>query len=338
MVMTILFGSEFFTKGKSTMKKNIMIIIILLICFFTIHGCTILEPNEELILPPTIVDSESLKIRIDLDPQYFIVDGKVVNLRKQISNSAVEEYAAGIENAIDVDCSRFVFCEDGSVVDLYEVIDTSMMSEEPTLSCSLNDVSDILQIESVGGYYAVKSPNGIEGFEAIDHAKDLAHSGLVGEPFVVLQKDGTVYCQDWALWLGKSIDSEAFPEVSTWTEIVDVAAGKDFVIGLNANGEVLSTGIDFTPKDVIKIDVINLDYEYYVPVALTADGKLIFGNHPQYVDSAIKEAEHLTDIRDFTWSVRGVSVDPLVILAQRSDGSLIGTTNDIYNPEYVSQP
>ena len=48
----------------------------------------------------------------------------------------------------------------------------------------------------------------------------------------------------------------------------------------------------------------------------------------------LTQAESFTDIVDFTY----YDGNEFVILAQKADGSLIATTNNIYNPEYVSQP
>ena len=76
------------------------------------------------------------------------------------------------------------------------------------------------------------------------------------------------------------------------------------------------------------------DYYEFYPIALTSDGTFIFPeDYPSSLSKQVLEASEFTDITDFI--IHGFGD---IILAQKSDGSLIATTNDVYNPEYVSQP
>ena len=163
---------------------------------------------------------------------------------------------------------------------------------------------------------------------------------MVKSPCFIYANNGKVYQftdpaeqyieHDDILTVDGKIRDEKFHETTSWENVIDYCACKDFIIALTAYGNVLSSGIDFSVDNAVKIDIID---NYDIPVALTSDGKLVFGDSQQFSD-ILTQAESFTDIVDFTYYVG----NDLVILAQKSDGSLIATTNDIYNPEYVSQP
>ena len=144
----------------------------------------------------------------------------------------------------------------------------------------------------------------------------------------LLNSDGTVSC-------------EYFPETEQWTDIIDFAVCEDYIIGLTSNGNMVSVGIDFTAENIVKIDLMEYpkdDYYGFCPIALTSDGTFIFPkDYPVSLYKQVVEASGFTDVMDFI-IFPDTGSEGCIILAKKSDGSLIATTNKIYNPEYVSQP
>ena len=142
---------------------------------------------------------------------------------------------------------------------------------------------------------------------------------------VMLNSDGTIDCN-------------TFPEVSEWTDIVDFEGCDDYIVGLKSNGELVSVGIDFTAKNIVAIgNMFVQEFKSYWPVALTADGTLIFPEgYGTEFESVICQARNFTDVVDFICIK--LTDSSLAILALRTDGSLIATKKlQNYNSEYINQ-
>ena len=164
-----------------------------------------------------------------------------------------------------------------------------------------------------------------------------------------LNSDGTVTCS-------------AFPETAEWQNVVDMSCAYwDYtelkaVFGLTSSGEVLSAGVDFTAENIVKLEVYSFDSDPVVPVALTADGRLIF---PDYLLEESESVEigvpldplqpvsdglsmcdvahasmEFTDVEDFVLTcVNGV--DGYIMIVKKTDGSLHVTKNNYYDTEYL---
>lgn len=325
------------------MRKAALFIILICLLFITTFACSINDPSfkQQLSVDTEIQDlsvrddeKPRLELKDSIDSMWAVKDGKVFCIQKFSGDTGHDKIATEIENAVCVYQSRYVYCKDGSCVDLYG-------SPFERWSYYLYpDVDPILREGSEwDGTYPVfelikelKSSCGIRRIEKI--------SGMVKSPCFIYANNGKVYQftdpaeqyieHDDILTVDGKIRDEKFHETTSWENVIDYCACKDFIIALTAYGNVLSSGIDFSVDNAVKIDIID---NYDIPVALTSDGKLVFGDSQQFSD-ILTQAESFTDIVDFTYYVG----NDLVILAQKSDGSLIATTNDIYNPEYVSQP
>ncbi len=299
--------------------------------------------------------SNMMKVNEDIvtDSCYAVYDGKVISLRKETySETTYETYAEKviktINNAVGVYCERFVFCEDGSVLDLYdteyrinEVVEPSSkdyyLENECTVSLleELNKTCGIKDIRFAydGNAYHVYAGDGyiyeLDSLPNIDYKK-------FKDP--VLNDDGTLNCN-------------SFPETSSWTNVIDYRLCDDFIIALTSDGKVLSSGIDFNLENIKKIDICNIDNMCSIPVALSSDGNLIFGEFEEDYSMAVTEydrqmiedlykeirqsvklAEKITDLKDFLVDARTSS---LQILGKKTNGSLISNA-DIYNSEYVT--
>ncbi len=262
---------------------------------------------------------------------YAIKDGNLVWIKKSSPKSL--EFLESIEDVVDVYCDRFAFLKNGDVVDLYgrtpeeiiqEVIDPEVPNYDSLKEVTLSTVENLYQNIGIKKFYdppvvsyVIRANDGNVYY--LDLRANLADTVEVQKD--ILSEDGKIY-------------NAKFPETYLWENVVDYSSCEDFIIGLTSEGLVLSSGIEFWVENAVKINTIYFNSQR-IPVALTADGKLVFGDdYPQYVETAIKEAESFSDVCDFTWVIKG---DDLVILVQKSDGTLWATTNDIYNPEYVNQ-
>jgi len=353
------------------MMNRIYFFLIISILFVTISSCSNEEPTvipdqtpsdsvQDTILDPEIQESQDVEIHLlkweeNLDNMWAVLDGKVYCIQKASGNTLMDSIASEIENAVCVYHSRFVFCEDGSFVDLlgspferwsyylYPDIDPVLregsewdgtypvfeLIKELNSSCGIRNISRVYGM--VQAPYYIYANNG-----KVYHFEDPASQ--YDEYDDILTPDGKIY-------------DEKFPETSSWENITDYRSCEDFIIGLTSDGKVLSSGIEFAVENAVKIDIIYL-IDQRIPAALTADGKLVLGEikedysdidgttadriekYYQELRDVLIQAENFTDIVDFTY----YDGSDFVILAQKSDGTLIATSNDVYNPEYVSQP
>ena len=120
--------------------------------------------------------------------------------------------------------------------------------------------------------------------------------------------------------------------------------------------EISSAGVDFTAENIVKLEVYSFDSDPVVPVALTADGRLIF---PDYLLEESESVEigvpldplqpvsdglsmcdvahasmEFTDVEDFVLTcVNGV--DGYIMIVKKTDGSLHVTKNNYYDTEYL---
>ncbi|MBQ2915334.1 MAG: hypothetical protein IJE51_00935 [Clostridia bacterium] len=336
------------------MRKAALFIILIYLLFATACNSENNHENSDIKENPVTYFSYS----------YVVKDGKILPLMKAFE---FEDYTA-IDNAVSIHSNRFILCSDGKFIDILDSEFRRELFPTNNIIDKLNEDCEIEKIESHGSTAVKIYTKDGELYEILESTIEsmAADAALSVEEFlktydpaslvkisnyeetkkdkavyfstnyygkytsykVVLNNDSTVSCM-------KESDSEwvpydGFPELSKWKNIVDIKARKGIIIGLQSDGKVLSSGMDFSVDNAVKIDIID---NYDIPVALTSDGKLVFGDSQQFSD-ILTQAESFTDIVDFTYYVG----EDLVILAQKSDGSLIATTNDIYNPEYVSQP
>ena len=349
---------------KNLMFKKICLLLVAGILLMAVSSCSI---NGSPVDPQPPIDAEKqdpsenqTELKNTLDNKWIVLDGKVLYLKQKYIEDYVLSNASKIDNAVSVIDGRFVLCDDGTYKDLFETSES--VEEYPTVNIinTLNSGCGIYKItrEVLDNSYLVyiyandgtlytinEMPKELfgqndEGYEAyireygpITHEDRVAVSTYekadneqqlyrwVGNDMeqhtVLWNEDGTVSC-------------DYYPEVSQWGRVKDLAVCKDVILGLTEDGKVLSVGTDFSVDNAVKIDIID---NYNIPVALTADGILVFGK-TQYFAAVLAQASEFTDIVDFTY----YDGSEFVILAQKSDGSLIATTNDVYNPEYISQP
>ncbi len=289
-----------------------------------------MEPveKEEIQVDIMVQDSEkTIQDRSFIDPMYVVENGKVICYRYKNSYLMYEKVAESIENALYVDEKRFVYCDDGSVELLYEYNPHSYGYMMAAYVKSINRKDGICKIESFNEEYVITTKNGkvyyyFKGIKELE-AKKMTQPEYDSSFWIVLNHDGTVYCMDSQ----GEVDSEKFPELSNWTDIFDVSCGRDFVIGLKSNGEIVSTGIDFSAENIVMIDVVNW-WRKDIPMALTSDGNIIV---PEQFKSepAICDAISYTDVVDFL-PIGGIN-DDVVILAKKADGSIMGTDGTYYS-------
>ena len=121
-----------------------------------------------------------------------------------------------------------------------------------------------------------------------------------------------------------------------------------FILALTSDGKLLSSGIEFEHENIVKFDIWDFGTggSNYgdLPVALTADGNLIFGelinrDVSEYLlknwDKQIEIAKSFTDVKDFTYTF---PAENLIIIVQKSDGSVWATQNDSSFTENVNIP
>ncbi len=350
---------------KNLMFKKICLLLVAGILLMAVAACT---ANESLDPTPSDPDNQGAS-EVENDCTYFsydfaVKDGKVLPLLKEHS---LFEYSA-IDNAVSVYEGRFVLCDDGKFKDLYDSESKRELYPTNDLIDELNEGCGIWKIEcpdaftvkiyaNDGKMYKIKETTvesmaadsglsveeflqtydpasrvKVSEYEKTESKKEASFTEIVEGKAVlykiVLNDDSTVLClkyvnSEWAPY-------EGFSEFAEWKNIVDIVAVQSVIIGLQEDGKVLSVGTDFSVDNAVKIDIID---NYNIPVALTADGKLVF-DETQYFADVLIQASEFTDVADFTY----YDGSEFVILAQKSDGTLIATTNDVYNPEYVCQP
>ncbi len=332
------------------MKKYLYYVLIFII--FLISSCNF---EEKYVFNKDLENQVGMDVFIEtkfdvndsLDSHWAVKDGNLFWLLKR---QKVDEK---IENAIKVYYSRFVFCTQNTFVDLYgsplerwpyyqQGEDFSLYEFKEwngtypvfDLINELNNSCGIRYIEQEYGwdepFYYIHANNG-----KIYQFSDPAEQYL--EYADILTVDGKIY-------------DEKFPETASWENVVDYRICEDFIIALTSDGKVLTSGIDFSVENAVKIDIIYTHQK--IPAVLTSEGTLVFGKikedysniygttlealqkYYQGLQTTLTQAESFTDIVDFTY----YDGNEFVILAQKADGSLIATTNNIYNPEYVSQP
>lgn len=328
------------------MRKTFLALTVLLSVFFA--GCSA-QQNIEPVLGETLGWRGSLAVR----------DGKVLLLKadKQYHYSSAEiENAAKIENAVCIHSSRFVQCDDGTFKDLLETEDRNALYPTVDIINELNETCGIWKIIDSGdslseGNWAVyiyandgtlysinetpldnsfwelakEERIAVSSYEKdFEIARDKDFIRIGRELYeVFLNDDGTVAC-------------DFYPEISEWNDIVDIASYEEKLLGLTSDNKILSAGCELSAENVVEFGFIHQGYN--IPYALTSEGKIIFEDYsdmmPEHHRTVLAQAESFTDVVDFTYIVN----PDLTVLALKSDGSLIATTNDIYDPEYVSQP
>ena len=153
----------------------------------------------------------------------------------------------------------------------------------------------------------------------------------------ILEHDGTLNCPQ-------------FPEAEEWTDIVDYRMCDSFILGLTSNGKLLSSGIEFEHENIVKFDIWDVcgwdSNQGDLPVAITADGNLLFGELTsreeissekilENIDKQIETAKTFTDVEDFTfYGPNGY----LYIIVQKTDGSIWATQKHDTFTEYVNIP
>ena len=284
--------------------------------------------NNEIQIDNNVQNLEkTMQDRTYLDSMYAVEKGKIVNYRNKNSYIMYEKVAESIENAVYIDSERFVFCDNGSIELLYE----PQFYDDPIVYY-IKRINREVGIKGIEAYsdrqqYVITTKNGkvyyyFKGIKELE-AKKMTQPEHDNSFWIVLNHDGSVYCMNRQ----GEIDVEKFPELLTWTDIFDVSCGRDFVIGLKSNGEIVSTGIDFSAENIVMIDVVNW-WRKDIPMALTSDGNIIV---PEQFKSepAICDAISYTDVVDFL-PIGGIN-DDVVILAKKSDGSIIGTDGTYYS-------
>ncbi len=295
------------------------------------------------------------EVKIHIDDTWSIIDGKVVCIKNDSGYSLSDKISSEINNAVCVYQSRFVLCEDGSCIDLYgSPFERWPYYLYPEIEPEFREGSEWDGTYPV--FELIKELYNSCGIRVI-----MKNAGMDKSPYFIHANNGKVYQfndpaeqyfeYDDILTADGKIYSEKFPETASWENVVDYRICEDFIIALTSDGKVLTSGIEFSVENAVKINIIYLPSQR-IPAVLTSDGKLIFGEikedftniegatteklqeYYNGLQNTLIQAENFTDIVDFTY----IDGNEFVILAQKSDGSLIATTNNIYNPEYVSQP
>ncbi len=329
----------------------VKILLIIIAVLLSTCSCTQNQNNENEPLSGEILNWRG---------EFFIRDGKVLLLKEdtQYYYSLAEiENAARIDNAICIHSSRFVQCDDGTFKDLLETEDRNALYPTVDIINELNETCGIWKIIDSGdslseGNWAVyiyandgtlysinEVPSEISSFDmektervqvsAYEKNSESEHEVRKGTVRidgvryeVILNEDGTVVC-------------DCYPEVSEWNNIVDIQCYEEIILGLSKNNSVIAAGCDFYAENVIEFGFIHKGYS--IPYALTADGRLVFGDFsnitvPQH-KAVLTQASEFTDVVYFVYEFQPRAF----FLIQKSDGTLWATANDIYNPEYVNQ-
>ena len=255
-----------------------------------------------------------------------------------------------------IKCDRFAFLKDGSVIDLWGdyaeenrilAIKDSFEPESwdrlfeyvphdktESLLTELNKAVGITNIiEYVdNGYYHVFDAMGNVYRMYSDYAVSLTK---LDNP--VLNTDGTLNCPQ-------------FPETEEWTDIVDYRIASNFILALTSDGKLLSSRIEFEHENIVKFDIWDVcgwdSNQGDLPVAITADGNLLFGELTsreeissekilENIDKQIETAKTFTDVEDFTFYGPN---DDLYIIVQKTDGSIWATQKHDTFTEYVNIP
>ena len=294
--------------------------------------------------------------------------------------------ASEIDNAIYIHSNRFVECADGVFIDLEESDKYSELYPTSEVLEKLNSTCGIWMIDNInydylidiyakdGTLYTVNEihPNlhaalyegsYEEYFESdyfLEKEERVSTSAYEKENIqaminerrkreyvaintydvydVFLNDDGTVSC-------------DYYPEVSEWKDVVEIRAFEEILIALTSDGKTLSAGTSFNHENIVKIDITdNYGSTAAIPIALTADGRLIIGDYPgkdwdldsaelnnsekeyyRNIKKVITQAETFTDVVDFY-----ADTNPYYIIVLKSNGELWATANDFLNPEYVN--
>ncbi|MBO5037186.1 MAG: zinc ribbon domain-containing protein [Clostridia bacterium] len=289
---------------------------------------------------------------LDRGASFAVIDNEIKSLTGFYNGETYKNQVFAIK------CDRFAFLKDGSVIDLWGdyaeenrilAIKDSFEPESwdrllealphDNTEALLTDLNKSVGITNIieyvdNGYYHVFDAMGNVYRMYSDYAVSLTK---LDNP--VLNTDGTLNCPQ-------------FPETEEWTDIVDYRMASNFILALTSDGKLLSSGIEFEHENIVKFDIWDVctwdawDTNYGdLPIALTADGNLIFGELtsrdqvPQDIlknwDKQIETAKTFTDVEDFTFYGPN---DDLYIIVQKTDGSIWATQYiDVFS-EYVNYP
>lgn len=299
------------------------------------------EPFESKLLPSSPSLGNIVKI-----------GDKIINITRSEQTPYTEIDA---EQVITIKCDRFVFFKDGSIIDLQkeraanEIIGGLKSSFEPEewdirIKNHPKEITEIF----------LNNLNKSVGIKDI-------REDIYNDEYIVFAADGNVYYLQYrySISYGKennpilntdgTLNCPQFPETEEWTDIVDYRMCDNFILALTSDGKLLSLGTDFDHENIKMFDIFNFvdlgkrngDF----PVAVTKDGKMIFGNllegivtdeNIDKVEAAIEIAKTFTDVEDFVfqWGSKGP-----VIIVRKTDGTLLATENEgLFNSEYINLP
>ncbi|MBQ4627641.1 MAG: hypothetical protein IJB44_01045, partial [Clostridia bacterium] len=264
------------------------------------------------------------------------------------------------EQIADFKCGRFVFLKDGTIIDLYkDRAYNNMLSDiRQNIWPEELDVSKIETVEITESF--LNDLNKSVGIIDIRYEKESMNSEFW--EYNIYTSDGKVYNLDvnyatdyrqieqTILNMDGTLNCPQFPEAEEWTDIVDYCITEKFILALTSDGKLLSSGIEFEHENIVKFDIWDICFWNSdpgdLPVALTADGNLIFGELTsrdqisskqilEIVDKQIEIAKSFTDVKDFTYIFPAQN---LKIIIQKSDGSVWATQNDSSFTENVNIP
>ena len=260
----------------------------------------------------------------------------------------------------DFKCGRFAFLSDGSIVDMMKTNAYNRM---------LDDIRQNYEPEE-WDYFISQNNEITESFlndlnksvGIIDIRYDIKYMNSVYWVYNIYTADGKVYQMDVnyatkysqietpILNLDRTLNCPQFSETEEWTDIVDYRIASNFILALTSDGKLLSSGIEFEHENIVKFDIWDVCYwdsvQGDLPVALTADGNLLFGELTsreeissekilENIDKQIETAKTFTDVEDFTFYGPN---DDLYIIVQKTDGSIWATQKHDTFTEYVNIP
>lgn len=135
--------------------------------------------------------------------------------------------------------------------------------------------------------------------------------------------NGTYYLMDNGTVRAVNVSESSDIDTSSWTDIVQIAASPEYIVGLKSDGTTVASGreahncLDVSGWENIKKVLVG---KWWVTYGITEDGKMIF-TRPQEEQHYINDIDQWSDIAD----ISDISIVDNDIFALRTDGTILST-------------
>lgn len=158
----------------------------------------------------------------------------------------------------------------------------------------------ILKVDAWSNIVAVAASSGLENGQFIGDNYSASFGGYTAG----LRKDGTIV----------TVGSRTFRDACLWQDIVAIAGGFEFIVGLNQNGRVVTDG--WMPPDLSKWeDITSIAAYWNQVVGVKATGEVVFNNSAKVYYDKVSKWNNIVAVAAGTEHIVGLKVDGSVVAA-----------------------